>query len=52
MNKLTKSEKITYVNKSEGDIYFNENTNMYPVSESVEQKTIVDEYGNLIINVN
>jgi len=43
MNKLTKSEKITYVNKSEGDMYFNENTNMYPVSESIEQKTIVDE---------
>ena len=43
MNKLTKTEKITYVNKSEGDMYFNENTNMYPVSESIEQKTIVDE---------
>jgi len=44
INKLTKSEKINYINKSEDSYYYNENTNIYPIKKGDKKSnTIVDE---------
>jgi DNA-directed RNA polymerase II subunit RPB1 len=44
INKLTKSEKINYISNQEDSYYYNENTNIYPITKSSEgNNTIVDE---------
>ena len=43
INKLTKSEKINYLNDCQNGYYYNENTNIYQVQETAENNIMIDE---------